>query len=216
MATVSSVSNGNTVIGPLMSSLPPLGRPADSASVIGPFTGHVKLSACARSFVRTSRAGGFTCSSTNVAVLGASVNRSTRISAKPWAKPWITGKRVRRAGGADEAAADPGDVDAAGGRDVLGVNSSTRSTTPRASRRAARSRPSMSTPATVSRRESTSASRISIFRREADANGCGRSTCTSPQPPSSSVPESEALRTSSASLSTSTFKTTPSRPPVGR
>ena len=37
-----------------------------------------------------------------------------------------------------------------------------------------------------------------------------------PQPPSSSVPESEALRTSSASLSTSTFKTAPSRPPVGR
>ena len=44
--------------------VPPPGSPADSVSAIGALTGHVKLSACARSFVSTSRAGGLTCSST--------------------------------------------------------------------------------------------------------------------------------------------------------
>ena len=216
IATVSSVSNGSTVIGPLMSSVPPPGSPADSVSAIGALTGHVKLSACARSFVSTSRAGGLTCSSTKVSVLGASVNRSMRISSKPRARPWITGKRVRRPVGAGVGAPGPGPAGLAGPPGGgLGVKRSIRSMTPRASRRAARSSPSRSTPASVRRRAIRSASLISILKREADRKGSGRPVWRNASRSRTSVPATVAFWISWASLSTSTVRSSPNPPPRG-
>ena len=222
------------MIAPLTSRVPPPGRPVDSARLAGLSTGHVKSSMRACSLLSASRAVGLAPSSTKRATLGASVTRSTWIWWKPRASSRITGNRVRGggwpggwAGGAGVAGAGP--LDAGGGpaalvgapgaaaRAAFGVNISTRSITPRASRRTLRSRPSIVTLPTVRVRAMRSASLISTANRDADTKGAdppGATVNASPSRPR--VPASVAFRTSWASLSTSAVRASEKRPPTGR